>query len=110
MPQKDKKLISVIIPCYNEEENVAAAFKAVKNVFDSSLKAYDFEVVFTDNHSEDKTFEEISKLAKTHKNVKAVRFTRNFGFNKSVLTGYRLASGDAAIQMDCDLQDFPTIY
>ncbi|SEH05620.1 glycosyltransferase family 2 protein [Candidatus Venteria ishoeyi] len=102
-----KKLISIIIPCYNEEKNVHRAFAEVKNIFDTKLTHYDFEVIFTDNHSEDNTFIELSKLAKQYSNVKVVRFSRNFGFNKSVLTGYRLASGEAAIQIDCDLQDSP---
>ncbi|MEK7989609.1 MAG: glycosyltransferase family 2 protein [Thiotrichaceae bacterium] len=102
-----KKLISIIIPCYNEEENVHRAFNIVKQIFDTELKNYDFEVIFTDNHSEDNTFTELKKIAKKHKNVRVARFSRNFGFNKSVLTGYRLARGDAAIQMDCDVQDSP---
>lgn len=107
----DKKLISIVIPAYNEEKNVLAAYQAVRDVFDGALKdRYDFEIVFTDNHSEDSTFAEIQKIAHMDKRVRAVSFTRNFGFNRSLITGYRLARGDAAIQMDCDLQDPPTIF
>jgi dolichol-phosphate mannosyltransferase len=106
----DRRLISVIIPVYNEEENVLLAYEAVRAVFESKLQAYDFEIVFTDNHSEDATFSEIRKIADRDSRVRAVRFTRNFGFNKSLLTGYRLAKGAAAIQVDCDLQDPPAIF
>lgn len=107
----DKKLVSVIIPAYNEEKNVSLAYQAVLEVFEGELKdGYDFEIVFTDNHSSDATFVEIEKIAKNDPRVRAVSFTRNFGFNRSLITGYRLARGDAAIQMDCDLQDPPSVF
>lgn len=106
-----KKIISIVIPVFNEEENVELAYEAVKETFHNDIsEGYDFEIIFTDNHSEDKTFEVISSLVEKDKRVRAVRFTRNFGFNKSLLTGYRLAKGDAAIQIDCDLQDPPKMF
>ena len=103
-------LISVVIPVYNEEANVASAHAAVTNVFAAHAPRYDFEIVFTDNHSSDSTFERIVEIAKSDSRVRAVRFARNFGFQRSVMTGYRLARGDAAIQLDCDLQDPPAIF
>jgi polyisoprenyl-phosphate glycosyltransferase len=103
-------LISVVIPVYNEEANVVAAYDAVTAVFASIADRYDFEIIFTDNHSSDRTFERIAEIAKSDQRVRAVRFARNFGFQRSVMTGYRLARGDAAIQIDCDLQDPPTIF
>lgn len=105
-----KPLISVVIPVYNEEANVAAAYHAVAAVFATIADRYDFEIIFTDNHSSDTTFERIADIAKSDQRVRAVRFARNFGFQRSVMTGYRLARGDAAIQIDCDLQDPPTIF
>ncbi|SHL53181.1 dolichol-phosphate mannosyltransferase [Bradyrhizobium lablabi] len=105
-----KPLISVVIPVYNEEANVAAAHAAVADVFGSLAERYDFEIIFTDNHSLDATFERILAIAKSDQRVRAVRFARNFGFQRSVMTGYRLARGDAAIQIDCDLQDPPAIF
>jgi dolichol-phosphate mannosyltransferase len=101
-------LISIIIPVYNEEDNVARAHATIADVF--ANLAYDYEIIFTDNHSLDSTFERIIELANSDTRVRAVRFARNFGFQRSVLTGYRLAHGDAAIQIDCDLQDPPTIF
>ncbi|MDE1462274.1 glycosyltransferase family 2 protein [Spartinivicinus poritis] len=106
-----KELISVIIPVYNEENNIERAYLAVCKVFTDDLNNnYDFEIIFTDNHSTDATYEKIKNITATDKRVRVARFTKNFGFNKSLLTGYRLAKGDAAIQLDCDLQDPPALF
>ncbi len=103
-------LISIVIPVYNEDANVAGAHAAVTSVFAALAPRYDFEIIFTDNHSSDSTFERIAEIAKLDPRVRAVRFARNFGFQRSVMTGYRLARGDAAIQIDCDLQDPPSLF
>lgn len=109
--QKNKPLISIVIPVFNEEGNIDRAFDAVKDVFENQLRnKYDFEVVFTDNHSTDNTWIKLQALAMRDSRVRIARFTRNFGFNKSLLTAYRLAQGDAAIQLDCDLQDSPVLF
>ncbi|ARB92542.2 glycosyltransferase family 2 protein [Legionella longbeachae] len=109
--QKDKPLISVVIPVFNEEGNIDRAYEAVKQVFENQLSnKYDFEIIFTDNHSVDNTYQELQTLAMRDSRVRIARFTRNFGFNKSLLTGYRLAQGHAAIQLDCDLQDSPALF
>jgi len=105
-----KKIISIIIPVYNEEKNVWNAYSETKKVFDTDLSKYDFEIIFTDNNSTDNTMLELEKIAVEDHRVKVVTFTRNFGFNKSLITGYRLAEGDAAIQLDCDLQDPPQLF
>lgn len=109
MAAKTHKLISVTIPVYNEQDNVQRAYDEIKAVFDG-LPDYDFELVFTDNHSTDKTFGLLCEMAKADPRVKVARFARNFGFNKSLLTGFQLAKGDAAIQIDCDLQDPPSLF
>jgi polyisoprenyl-phosphate glycosyltransferase len=103
-------LISIVIPVYNEEANVHAAYEAVAGVFAALKDRYEFEIVFTDNHSTDRTFSQIIDVASKDPRVRAVRFARNFGFHRSVITGYRLARGDAAIQLDCDLQDPPDLF
>lgn len=105
---KKKKIISILIPVYNEEDNIIACYESVKNVF-QNIKNYDFEIVFTDNHSQDKTEFLISKLALQDKRVKFLRFSRNFGFQLSILTGYKYCEGAAALQLDCDLQDPPEL-
>jgi polyisoprenyl-phosphate glycosyltransferase len=106
---RERKLISVIIPVFNEENNIARAYAEVCRVFDA-IGRYELEIIFTDNHSVDRTPEILADIARADSRVKVVRFARNFGFQKSVLTGYRLASGDAAFQLDCDLQDPPSSF
>jgi glycosyltransferase involved in cell wall biosynthesis len=111
MPSEgERKLISVLIPVYNEEGNIRRAYEAVRDAFEPLKDRYAFEIIFTDNHSTDGSIGIISELARADQRVRAVRFARNFGFQKSVLTAYRLASGDAAIQLDCDLQDPPSLF
>jgi glycosyltransferase involved in cell wall biosynthesis len=105
----ERSLISIIIPIFNEEANIRAAYDAVRRIFDPLQDRYTFEIIFPDNHSTDSSFAIVETLARDDARVRGVRFARNFGFHRSVLTGYRLASGDAAIQIDCDLQDPPEV-
>ncbi len=107
---KDKALISIIIPVFNEENNVWLAYKAVTEVFETLKDQYQYEIIFTDNHSTDNTFVELQKVTVQDERVRVVRYNRNYGFNKSLLTGYRLARGACAIQLDCDLQDPPSLF
>ena len=104
-----KKLISVIIPAYNEEDNVERAYEEVTAEL-MKLDAFEHEIIFTDNHSTDRTFAKLKAIAARDPRVRLVRFARNFGFQRSILTGYRCARGDAAIQIDCDLEDPPTLF
>ena len=103
------KLISVIVPVFNEEENVEPLYAAVGAVAERLKDRYAWEFVFTDNCSTDRTFERLEALARRDRRVRVFRFARNFGFQRSILTGYRLARGDAAVQIDCDLQDPPDL-
>jgi glycosyltransferase involved in cell wall biosynthesis len=103
------KLISIVVPVYNEEANVERLHEAVNRALAPIAGRYAFEFVFTDNHSTDDTFARIEQIARRDPRVRVYRFTRNFGFQRSILTGYRLARGDAAVQIDCDLQDPPEI-
>jgi glycosyltransferase involved in cell wall biosynthesis len=103
-----RRLISILVPVFNEEANVDAAHAALSKVADE-LSAYDVEFVFTDNHSTDQTFDRLADLAQRDPRVKVLRFKRNYGFQRSLLTAYKHASGDAAIQIDCDLQDPPEL-
>lgn len=105
---KRKKLVSVLIPAYNEEENVTRAYETVRKVFDS-LPNYDFEIVFTDNHSTDRTFALLKEIAAKDGRVRVIRFARNYGYQRSVLVAYKSARGDCAVQVDCDLQDPPDL-
>jgi glycosyltransferase involved in cell wall biosynthesis len=106
----ERVLISIIIPVFNEENNVRLAYESVTEVFCTIEDKYQYEIIFTDNHSTDNTFNELQKIAKQDGRVRVVRYNRNYGFNKSLLTGYRLAKGACAIQLDCDLQDPPSLF
>ncbi|MBT8447933.1 MAG: glycosyltransferase family 2 protein [Gammaproteobacteria bacterium] len=106
-PEAGRKLLSIVIPVFNEEENVRALYEALQPVLESLQFGYDFELLFTDNCSTDRTYEIIAELANEDQRIRALRFSRNFGFQRSVLTGFLNARGDAAVQIDCDLQDPP---
>lgn len=102
-------LISVLVPVLNEEGNVEELYRRVSDTFAGMGDEYDFELVFTDNHSTDGTFKIITDLAARDPRIRAFRFSRNFGFQRSILEGYRRARGDAAVQLDADLQDPPEL-
>lgn len=105
----NKKLISLVVPVLNEAENVLHFYETVSQVIAPLETQYDFEFIFTDNHSTDNTFELLQGLAKKDARINVYRFSRNFGYQRSILTGYAKAKGDALIQIDCDLQDPPTM-
>ncbi len=108
-PGGDEKrpLISLVVPVYNEEDNIELLYNAVVAVIGPLSEIYRFEFVFTDNHSTDRTPELLTALAQRDGRVRAFRFSRNFGYQRSILTAYLLSEGSAAIQLDCDLQDPP---
>lgn len=100
------KLISVVTPCYNEEENVIDVYQQVKAVF-ADLKQYRYEHLFIDNASGDKTPEILTNLAEKDKNVKVILNARNFGHIRSPYYAMLQAGGDAVISLVSDLQDPP---
>ncbi|MEO6922646.1 MAG: glycosyltransferase family 2 protein [Bryocella sp.] len=105
--QRGAPLISLVVPVFNEEENIEIFYAAVSSVIRGLEPAYSFEFIFTDNHSSDRTPDLLCDLAKRDKRVRAYRLSRNFGYQRSFLTAYLRANGEAAIQLDCDLQDPP---
>lgn len=107
--KSSNKLISIVVPVFNEESNILPLFDALKPIMESLKTKYDFEVIFTDNHSIDATFSILSDLVLTHSFIRVYRFSKNFGYQKSILTGYIKSRGDAVIQLDCDLQDPPAL-
>lgn len=102
-----KKLISICIPVLNEEENILPLYNAVNPITKGMTDQYEFEFIFTDNHSTDNTFEKLKDLAAADRRVRIFRFSRNFGYQRSILTAYMKARGDAVVQLDSDLQDPP---
>ena len=101
-------LISIITPCFNEEENVREVFKQVKKVFDG-LPNYTYEHIFIDNASKDKTVDILKELAIGNKQVKIIVNTRNFGHVRSPMYAVCQAKGDAVIGIVADLQTPPEI-
>jgi dolichol-phosphate mannosyltransferase len=101
------KKISICVPVYNEEDNIKFFFENIKDIFEKNLKNYEYEVIFTDNKSRDKTEEIITDLCNQYKNIKYIRFSKNLNYDKSILEGYCHSSGEAAVVIDCDLQDPP---
>jgi len=104
-----KRMITILVPAYNEEPNIEPLYQALLPVMSTLDERYDFELLFVDDHSSDGTFGELERLARLDARVRVIRFSRNFGFQRAVFTGFLHARGDAAIEMDCDLQDPPPV-
>lgn len=100
-----KKLISVLIPCYNEVENVQPISEAIINEFVNKLSHYDYEIVFIDNFSTDGTRNKIEQMCKINPKIKAIFNAKNFGQFNSPYYGMCQTHGDCTIAMCCDFQD-----
>ena len=99
------KKISVLIPCYNEVENVEPMSFAVSNVMEEALSNYDYEILFIDNCSTDGTREKLEQICAANKKVKAIFNVTNFGQFNSPFYGMCQTNGDCTISMCCDFQD-----
>ena len=102
-----EKLLSLVVPAFNEEEAMEQSFERTYRAMSSI--GYPFEIIYIDDGSRDRTWEIISRLAREHDEVKALRFSRNFGHQLAVTAGMDEAKGDAVIIMDADLQDPPEV-
>ncbi len=103
------KLLSVIVPCYNEEETVADFYEEfIKNRAFFEEKGLDYEIFYIDDGSRDRTVEEIKKLREKDERVHMVSFSRNFGKEAAMYAGFEHANGDYVVTMDVDLQDPPS--
>ncbi|PJA55854.1 glycosyltransferase, partial [Candidatus Roizmanbacteria bacterium CG_4_9_14_3_um_filter_33_18] len=98
---------SIILPVYNEQENLTSLFTRVNKVLQSLKKEY--EIIFVNDGSHDKTKEILEDLHKKNNNIKVINFSRNFGHQTAVTAGLDFASGDAVAILDADLQDPPEI-
>lgn len=99
------KKISVMIPCYNEEENVIPMSEAVIEQFEANLPQYDYEILFIDNDSNDSTRQKLISLCEKNKKIKAIFNAKNFGQFNSPFYGMCQTTGDCTITMCCDFQD-----
>lgn len=99
------KKISVLLPCYNEEENVIPMSEALVHIFEQELIQYEYEIIFIDNCSQDLTKDKLRIICSQNKNIKAIFNAKNFGQFNSPYYGMLQASGDCVITMCCDFQD-----
>ena len=96
--------ISICVPVFNEELNIKPFYEEMKK-FMSKNNYENYEIIFSDNYSTDKTEDEIIKICEKNLNVKYMKFTHNLGYDRSVYENYLASSGDFAVSIDCDLQD-----
>lgn len=102
------KKISIVIPMYFEEEVVNKCYERIKNVV-NNLQGYEYEIIFINDGSTDKTLELLEEIAKNDNNVKVISFSRNFGHQAAVSAGLKEVTGDVVAIMDADLQDPPEL-
>jgi glycosyltransferase involved in cell wall biosynthesis len=97
--------LSVVIPLFNEEESLAELHDWIQNVMEKH--AFSYEIIFVDDGSRDRSWEVVEALSARNKQVKAIRFQRNYGKSPALHVGFEAAAGDVVITMDADLQDSP---
>jgi glycosyltransferase involved in cell wall biosynthesis len=97
--------LSIVIPVYNEEENIPKLYEELKGVLEKLGK--DYEIIFVDDGSTDRTYEILKEIASKDKRVKVIRFRRNYGQTAAMYAGFQYAEGDVIITMDGDLQNDP---
>ncbi len=98
-------MISIVIPVYNEEESLPLLYEKLSKVLERLGE--DYEIIFVDDGSEDRSFEILRSFAEKDKRVKVVRFRRNYGQTAAIYAGFEIAKGDVIITMDADLQNDP---
>jgi glycosyltransferase involved in cell wall biosynthesis len=106
---EQRTLLSVITPCYNEEGNVREMYEAIRELFEGPLKKYDYEHIFIDNASHDRTASILREIAAKDHRVKVIVNTRNFGQVRSPFHATLKSSGAAVIGLACDFQDPPSL-
>ncbi|WP_238916674.1 glycosyltransferase family 2 protein [Clostridium sp. YIM B02555] len=102
------KTISVIVPCYNEEKTIKIFYDTLNFILGSTLD-YNFEIIFVNDGSKDKTIDEIKKLKEADDRIGIIDFSRNFGKEAALLAGLEVSKGEGVIVMDADLQDPPQL-
>ena len=103
--EKNRKKVSILIPCYNEEENVVPMSEAITDLFENELTQYDYELLFIDNDSSDNTRPLLREICEKNKHIKAIFNAKNFGQFNSPYHGILQTTGDCVISMVCDFQD-----
>jgi len=103
------KLISIIIPVYNEEKNIPLVYGELKKVWEDLKEKYDYEIIFVDDGSEDESLQIIEDLKSENDKIKFIQFSRNFGKEVATSAGINNAQGEGAILLDADLQHPPEL-
>ena len=103
------KKISIVVPCYNEEESIPLFYEEMKKIIAKMADKCDFEFVFVNDGSKDKTLEILRRLSRMNDKVRYISFSRNFGKEAAMLAGLEAATGDYITTMDVDLQDPPEL-
>lgn len=103
------KKISILVPCYNEENNIEPMFDALTGVMHIYKDKYDYEIIFRDNASTDKSLEIMKRLANSDKHIKVIANCRNYGINPLKNSFWGRISGDAVITIPCDFQEPPEL-
>ena len=103
----NKPLVSIVCPCYNEEPMLPLYYDTMRERVLTKLADYDFELIFINDGSKDKTLPILRDLARADARVKYISFSRNFGKEAAMYAGLKHAKGDFVCVMDCDLQDPP---
>lgn len=107
MKNEDTKLVSLIVPCYNEQETLPLYYKEIKKIFFKIT--YDYELIFVNDGSKDNTLEILRSFAKEDSQVFYLSFSRNFGKEAAMYAGFCNAHGDYVVVMDADMQDPPSL-
>jgi len=100
--------ISIVIPCFNEENNIPLIYSAINKVFENGISA-EYELIFVDDGSKDNTLKVLRDLSATDQKVKYISFSRNFGKEAALYAGIKNATGDFVAVMDADMQDPPEL-
>ncbi len=102
-----KKLVSIVVPAYNEQDNIPVLYDAVLQSLSTVIELYDFEFIFVNDGSRDRTWQVLEQLAARDEQVTALSLSRNFGHQAALMAGYEAARGDAIVSLDCDMQHPP---
>lgn len=105
--EKDNALLSLIIPAFNEQDNIGRTFQTVKKILNEA--SIPFEIIFVDDGSKDLTYQRIQELSADFSEVKGISFSRNFGKEPAIFAGLEASSGTCCLIMDCDLQHPPDV-
>ena len=109
MADYNKKIISIIVPIYNEQEIINEFYRRLKAVLDNDLSGYGYEIIYINDGSKDNSLELLLKLRSNDQNIKIINFSRNFGHQLAVTAGIDSSIGDIVVLIDSDLQDPPEL-